>query len=1179
MNPLHVCIRVAVLLIATALPSRATQFTWTNTSSGSWSGTNNWSPNGIPGLGDDVLIAGNDSYTVALDTSPTIDSLTLGGGSGQQTLTIYGNTLTLAGASFVKSNGLLALNGGSLAGNGLLTVNGQLIWTAGSIPSGNTLTVGTNGVLALAGVNGANYVCSSVLTNAGTVQLQSGNLFLDGGELVNLPGALVDLQGDVSIPWATGYEVIVNGGTVRKSGGTGVSIIQPIFNNTGTLDAQSGTLQLTGASSGTGAGLFMAEAGATLAFGNGYMVGSGGQVTGAGTNLLNGGAFTLNGTVTASNLVLAGATLGGTSGVIMGGMTWSSGSIGSGSTLTIATNAVLALAGNNGDNYACSGVLTNAGTVRLQSGNLLLSGGELVNLPGALVDLQGDVSIPWATGYEVIVNGGTVRKSGGTGVSDIQPIFDNAGTLGAQSGTLQLTGASSGAGAGLFTAEAGATLAFGNGYTVGSGGQVTGAGTNLLNGGVFTLNGTVTASNLVLAGATLGGTSGVIMGGMTWTSGSIGSGSTLTIATNAVLALAGNNGDNYTCSGVLTNAGTVQLQSGNLLLSSGELVNLPGALVDFQGDVSITWGVGNELIVNEGTVRKSGGTGVSVIQAILDNTGTLDAQSGTLQLMGATSGTGAGLFTAEAGATLAFGSGYTVGSGGQVTGAGTNLLNGGTVIVNGTVTASNLVLAGATLGGTSGVIATVLTWTSGSIGSGSALTIATNGVLALAGINGNNYACSGVLTNAGTMRLQSGNFELVSGELVNLPGALVDLQGDVSVTWAYGTEVIFNEGTVRKSGGTGVSDIQPIFDNTGTLDGRSGTLQLMAASSGTGTGLFTAEAGATLAFGNGYTVGSGGQVTGAGTNLLNGGAFTLNGTVTASNLVLAGATLGGTSGVIMGGMTWTSGSIGSGSTLTIATNGVLALAGVNGNNYTCSGVLTNAGTVQLQSGNFELVSGELVNLPGALVDLQGDVSITWGVGNELIVNEGTVRKSGGTGVSTINPLFDNTGTLDAQSGTVDLAGSYNLANGTLNFGISSLTNFGTINLSGSAALSGTLSANLNHGFIPRAGNAFQILTYSSYSGSFSSTNLPPVVVWEATNTATALIITVLQVGPTLQFQAQSNLLVLSWPTNAAGFSLETTTNLSNPLSWVPVVGRHVIGDQIVVTNIMTNAAAFFRLAE
>jgi hypothetical protein len=86
-----------------------------------------------------------------------------------------------------------------------------------------------------------------------------------------------------------------------------------------------------------------------------------------------------------------------------------------------------------------------------------------------------------------------------------------------------------------------------------------------------------------------------------------------------------------------------------------------------------------------------------------------------------------------------------------------------------------------------------------------------------------------------------------------------------------------------------------------------------------------------------------------------------------------------------------------------------------------------------------------------------------------------------------------------------------------------------------------------------------------------------VVVWEATDTATALIITVLQVGPTLQFQAQSNLLVLSWPTNAAGFSLETTTNLSNPFSWVPAPGGEVIGGQIVVTNIMSNAAAFFRL--
>ncbi|MGA2177759.1 MAG: hypothetical protein ABSH38_22515, partial [Verrucomicrobiota bacterium] len=466
MKSLHVCIPVAVLLMATALPSRAALFTWTNAIGGDWSSPVNWSPNAVPGLGDDALITGSDTYSVTLYASVTVNSLTLGGGSGQQSLSTYG-TLTLNSASVVNTNGFLALSyGGSLSGGGLLTVNGQLTWTSGSIASGSTLAIATNGVLALAGINGYNYACSGILTNAGTVQLQSGNLELVSGQLVNLPGALVDLQGDVSITWTAGTELIVNEGTVRKSGGAGVSDIYPIFNNAGTLEAQSGTLQLIGASSGAGAGLFTAEAGATLAFGNGYTVGSGGQVTGTGTNLLNGGTVTVNGTVTASNLVLAGATLGGTSGVIMGGMTWTSGSIAGGSTLTLATNGVLALAGINGYNYACSGILTNAGTVQLQSGNLELVSGQLVNLPGALVDLQGDVSIIWVAGTEVIVNEGTVRKSGGAGVSDIYPIFDNAGTLEAQSGTLQLIGAASGTGAGLFTAEAGATLAFGNGYTV-----------------------------------------------------------------------------------------------------------------------------------------------------------------------------------------------------------------------------------------------------------------------------------------------------------------------------------------------------------------------------------------------------------------------------------------------------------------------------------------------------------------------------------------------------------------------------------------------------------------------------------------------------------------------------------------------------------------------------------------
>jgi hypothetical protein len=65
--------------------------------------------------------------------------------------------------------------------------------------------------------------------------------------------------------------------------------------------------------------------------------------------------------------------------------------------------------------------------------------------------------------------------------------------------------------------------------------------------------------------------------------------------------------------------------------------------------------------------------------------------------------------------------------------------------------------------------------------------------------------------------------------------------------------------------------------------------------------------------------------------------------------------------------------------------------------------------------------------------------------------------------------------------------------------------------------------------------------------------------------------------PELQFSANSNLLVLSWPTNAAGFTLRSTTNLSNPSQWTPVSGTVVISNNYVITNTISGAARFYRL--
>ena len=56
--------------------------------------------------------------------------------------------------------------------------------------------------------------------------------------------------------------------------------------------------------------------------------------------------------------------------------------------------------------------------------------------------------------------------------------------------------------------------------------------------------------------------------------------------------------------------------------------------------------------------------------------------------------------------------------------------------------------------------------------------------------------------------------------------------------------------------------------------------------------------------------------------------------------------------------------------------------------------------------------------------------------------------------------------------------------------------------------------------------------------------------------------------------------ILTWPTNAVGFTLQSTTNLGSPVMWstnspAPVV----IGGQNVVTNPITGPQQFFRLKQ
>jgi hypothetical protein len=65
--------------------------------------------------------------------------------------------------------------------------------------------------------------------------------------------------------------------------------------------------------------------------------------------------------------------------------------------------------------------------------------------------------------------------------------------------------------------------------------------------------------------------------------------------------------------------------------------------------------------------------------------------------------------------------------------------------------------------------------------------------------------------------------------------------------------------------------------------------------------------------------------------------------------------------------------------------------------------------------------------------------------------------------------------------------------------------------------------------------------------------------------------------PTVNISQSGTNLVLRWPTNADGFTLEAATNLTPPVVWTNVTGQRVSGTNYIFTNSMSAPATFYRL--
>jgi hypothetical protein len=378
------------------------------------------------------LISGSISLAPNFETNGTIQSLQLDGVALLSTNVVVGT---------------LGINGGTIAA---------------------PLTVSNGAALNF---NGAAVSIDGPVTNFGTINWTgTGSLFVNNnntsltGLIYNRTGALFNAACDLTVvSGQDGFEQFRNEGIVRKSAGFVATTFQLPFTNSGTIDAESGRISFS--MGGNLAGTYN-TAGTIIEFAGGNFTENGAvSITGNGICRLNGANVTLSNQIanfqlisgnvaltpnfetdgTIHSLQLDGAQLVGTN-IVTGTLGMNGGGVQAQTALTIAPAGTLNL---NGGGITVAGPLTNNGTINWSSpscsiyvnNNASSVTGGIFNNPGGLINVLNDQNLSTAqSGFELIRNDGTIRKTISVGATTINVPFVQNGLLDVQSGIISFTG-------------------------------------------------------------------------------------------------------------------------------------------------------------------------------------------------------------------------------------------------------------------------------------------------------------------------------------------------------------------------------------------------------------------------------------------------------------------------------------------------------------------------------------------------------------------------------------------------------------------------------------------------------------------------------------------------------------------------------------------------------------------
>jgi hypothetical protein len=329
------------------------------------------------------------------------------------------------------------------------------------------------------------------------------------------------------------------------------------------------------------------------------------------------------------------------------------------------------------------------------------------------LDLQAAGSaIVLSSGSPLLANSGIIRKSVATGAATVSVPCANFGSVQINTGSFTLTVTD---GTGSFTPATGTSLILNGTATLSAAASISGAGnfeiasgsitnhgglnvggTNTFSSGTarfdgpciitntpliisganvfFIGSGNLTPSSLNISAGTLQGSMPVsVLGQTTWTSGTIGgAGSTLVLSANGGLTISSGFGKTLAGGMLVNNGAGTWTNAGVTLINTAVFSNSPSATMDLLSDGNgFVPSGGTPSLANNGTLRKSAGSGTTLVSVTCTNSGTIQASTGILSF---------GSYTQNGGQTIL--------NGGNISFSPTALFRGGSLSGNGTVTGS-----------------------------------------------------------------------------------------------------------------------------------------------------------------------------------------------------------------------------------------------------------------------------------------------------------------------------------------------------------------------------------------------------------------------------------------------------------------------------------------------------------